>query len=146
MAKLDFSSNQLQTALDQNEAIKQVIDELNNLDEDSELLNFLNISAFGKMVLNSDSSILTGTQTVSAKHGLNYKPFYLVYLDFIGGGTSFLSVPYYALRQADDATLAFIFYSYVDSTNVYMNLQTYNDGLSGTFGVYYYIFNMPMPT
>lgn len=146
MALLQLSQDDLKTDDSQTKFIPEIIDELNNQQEDSDLFNYLNIAAYGVLKMDLTNNVGTNNLTVSFQHGLNFKPVFLAYLiadpNIGSGGTplpTWQTLGYQPLNG-----LTFI-YAYADVQN--LNITYWRAGGSGFVLFFqYYIFNLPMPT
>lgn len=148
MAFLDSTIYDLTTDQGQQDAVSDLIDEMNSAYQDSERLNYLNIAAYGEISIDVDLSV-SRNYLASYKHGLGYKPAFLAYWSDDSDPSNILhqNLPVDGFFDTG-LTNGFTQNAYCDETNIYIQ-EIYGPdfGFDPEINKYiFYIFNLPMPT
>lgn len=150
MAFLDGTAYDLTTEDGQAGAISDIIDELNSTPQDSDLLNYLNIATYGTLSVTVPKG-QSGEFLASKPHGLGYKPAFSVLLfdDSDPSNPAYETIPSLGFTTGPPISNINKVYAYCDSQNIYasFNIPAPNNfPIDLTNQLFYYIFNLPMPT
>lgn len=148
MGRLSLDNSQVFDPEYQDKMLGSLIDEVNNAQEGSDLLNSLPIAMYGRLLVTGTLNP-GGTNVGRVHHGLGYTPLFVAYLDKFNDGSVYINLPHLVMQPGPPTQDIRKYVARITSQDLEMGVfcsNLFTAAPNSTLTFFFYIFAIPMPT